>query len=312
MTDENWVSPYSGNPLSLDSTFRTLFCDDEEFPVTNGIPRFVDNAGITKNWSRQWSIWDKLHFSVDGQKQSYQSFLDKFGFDPKNPKLPPMRILDSGCGSGQYANLFKNTQHRVWCLDSSQAIDYAKKNCDASNLMFCQADANRLPFEDEFFDFIFDTGTLAHQEDLSFTINHLAAKLRPGGVIGIAVAKAIADEFVDQRRVEKVINIYRLITPRLPGFALLPLVSFISSLYNLRHLGRVGRWLRYLVPEWHDDPEWRKCYIHDYLSSQIRNRQEERDVLGILRDCNFENILVREGFEIRVIATKRPLKSKGE
>jgi hypothetical protein len=69
---------------------------------------------------------------------------------------------------------------------------------------FC-ADANALPFADEFFDCIAVFASLHHFGDLSYTLRALARKLNPGGFIAIMcepVGHAFSDTMSDMFRAE--------------------------------------------------------------------------------------------------------------
>lgn len=264
--------------------------------VDEGIPRFVDTDGITQNWSRQWRIWDQLHSSGEMRRKTHEGFVSKFGFDPRDPTITPMKVLDAGCGNGRNAELFAGTQHTVWAADSSLSVRYAARNVKAANVHFLQADINDLPFGDGFFDCVFSDGVLIHVPDIRQTITHLASKVRPGGILALAMAKVWDSSEIQAIRRERVIEFYRKFTVNMPEPILSAIVAFLSSLYCL---GRIP-FIFYLVPEWHPDAEWRRCYIHDYLTAKYRERQRPERILGILGELGFVDLHTAPSHEIRV------------
>lgn len=298
-----YIDPASGEPLEDKGGFLTT-ASGRTVPIRGDIPRFVDSAGIAENWSRQWRIWQDLHYSEQYRSRSYEQFKAKFGIDPSDRSLKPMRVLDAGCGNGRNTALFESSQHQVWSVDMSLAVEFAKANVPPGAAEFAQANIANLPFPDHFFDFVFSDGVLIHVPDVDLCIGHLLRKLRPGGLLGLAMAKEWdpAEKFAIAH--ERVIDFYRRFSVGLPEFILNPFVALLSSLYRLRSFPIVGRLALLLVPEWHDDPEWRRCYIHDYLTAVIRKRQRESDITQILEKHGARDIVVFPSHEIRVTAKK--------
>ena len=259
---------------------------------------------LVENWSRQWRLWDRLHFTPEFKRKTHEGFIAKFGFDPKDPTAAAMAVLDAGCGNGRNAALFADTQHRLWAVDLSRSVEYARRNVPARNVAFARSDLHNLPFPDGFFDVVFSDGVLIHVPDIARAIGCLAEKVKPGGTLALAMAKAFSDSNVQALRHERIIEFYRRFTVRMPAPVLRGTVALLSSLYHLRHLPILGRFMVYLVPEWHADSEWRKCYIHDYLSAVYRERQDPQRITAILRDLGFSEIRLADSHEIRIRAIK--------
>jgi SAM-dependent methyltransferase len=259
---------------------------------------------LVHNWSRQWRVWDRLHFTPDFRRKTYEGFKAKFGLDPLDRAITPLKVLDAGCGNGRNAALFANTQHELWAVDLSESVDYARRNVQAHNVTFLRADLHDLPFPAGFFDFVFSDGVLIHVPDISCAIRSLASKVRPGGTLALAMAKVFDASDLRAIRRERIIEFYRRFTVDMPAPALRIMVAALASLYHLRGLPVIGPFMVYLVPEWHPDTEWRKCYIHDYLSAVYRHRQEPNRIVSILRELDFLNIQLSDSHEIRLRAIK--------
>jgi SAM-dependent methyltransferase len=259
---------------------------------------------LVRNWSRQWRLWDRLHFTPEFRRKTYEGFQAKFGLDPLDRAVTPLKVLDAGCGNGRNAALFADTQHQLWAVDLSESVEYARRNVQAPNVTFLRADLHDLPLPANSFDFVFSDGVLIHVPDIHRAIQALADKVRPGGTLALAMAKVF--DPADRRAIrrERIIEFYRRFTVRMPAPALRIMVDALASLYHLRGLPVIGPLLFYLVPEWHPDPEWRKCYIHDYLSAVYRERQEPSRIVAILRELDFADIQLADSHEIRVRAIK--------
>jgi len=88
----------------------------------------------------------------------------------------PRRILDAGCGSGEWAALL--TAPKVVCVDRSQAAVEAAR---ARGLDASRADIQSLPFAAGSFDVVMCNWVLYHLDDLDRGLDELARVLRPGG-----------------------------------------------------------------------------------------------------------------------------------
>jgi 2-polyprenyl-3-methyl-5-hydroxy-6-metoxy-1,4-benzoquinol methylase len=296
-----YVDPYSGEPLV--PVGDRLVGTTVSYAVINDIPRFVSDAGITENWSFQWTRWRTLHLGA--ASLAAPCITEKLGFFLTDSGISPMRILDAGCGSGRNLTAFMNTQHSVWGIDMSRAVDVARQNAGSPNIEIAQADLNFLPFRESFFDVVFSDGVLIHVPDIKAAVTSLVRTLKPEGLLLLAMAKDIPTEQHDMIRREKVINLYRLVTTRISNQRLITwIVDLLAGLYNYRHVPGLRRLVWYLCPELHDDEDWRKCYIHDYLTAKIRRRQRVEAILNILEGLRMKDVSVLPSHEIRVISRK--------
>jgi ubiquinone/menaquinone biosynthesis C-methylase UbiE len=75
--------------------------------------------------------------------------------------IPGKKILDIGCGTGEFAGLFKNLDYTGIDIDPAY-IDYAKKHYPGS---FQIMDATQLDFPDETFDRLLIMATLHHLDN---------------------------------------------------------------------------------------------------------------------------------------------------
>lgn len=98
---------------------------------------------------------------------------------------PGAVILDYGCGSGTIIRLLQARQR------TALGCDVFYEGGDYSSVILPQElgttifrmDADRIPFPDNYFDFIVSNQVLEHVPDLDVTIEEMARVLKPGGTV---------------------------------------------------------------------------------------------------------------------------------
>lgn len=110
-------------------------------------------------------------------------------------EVRPARVLDAGCGSGDFAALL--TAPDVQCVDlSPAAVDAAR----AKGLRAEVADIQNLPFRDGSFDVAVANWVLYHVHDRALAIAELARVLTPAGrFVGCYNAPGHLQELVEGR-----------------------------------------------------------------------------------------------------------------
>ena len=105
--------------------------------------------------------------------------------------LPGYCVLDVGCGAGRTpVYLAKEYQLRMVGVDihpgmvaASQAL--ARRQKVEGRAIFRQADAQDLPFGDNFFDAVITESVTAFTQDQQQAVNEYVRVLKPGGFLGI-------------------------------------------------------------------------------------------------------------------------------
>jgi ubiquinone/menaquinone biosynthesis C-methylase UbiE len=101
------------------------------------------------------------------------------------PPLTGKKVLDIGCGPGELARVIKTIylDCKVTGLDiSSEMIKFAeKKSIGLSGIDFLVGDSHSLPFEDNSFDYLFNTISFHHYEDPNKVLKEMNRILKPGG-----------------------------------------------------------------------------------------------------------------------------------
>jgi ubiquinone/menaquinone biosynthesis C-methylase UbiE len=160
------------------------------------------------------------------------------------------RLLDIGCGAGFVINLLRDTFEEIHGLDATQAM-LDRIDVSGGNITLHRGVAERLPFDDGWFDLVTAYSVLHHLEDHRRVLAEAARVLRPGGVLYIdlepnrAFWQAINDVEVTrsdrvgeldeilEREVRAVLHIEEDVYDR---FAIAPEV-FRSAEYIKSHLG---------------------------------------------------------------------------
>jgi ubiquinone/menaquinone biosynthesis C-methylase UbiE len=140
------------------------------------------------------------------------------------------RLLDAGCGPGQFTILVAEhlPDAEVWGIDVAPTMielarAHARESPAAARLHFQQADVGALPFPDAYFDAILSTGSIKHWPDPVAGLRELHRVLVPGGRALIAEMNRLAPpQAVAAHRRRLRHWFFRLIYPRVFTTALSP------------------------------------------------------------------------------------------
>lgn len=90
------------------------------------------------------------------------------------------KVLDVGCGSGDFLNAFVRAGLQGYGVDFSDA---AISNCQDSVIRIVDLENERIPFEDNSFDLIFSKSVLEHFHNPEIPIKEMYRVLKPDGLI---------------------------------------------------------------------------------------------------------------------------------
>jgi ubiquinone/menaquinone biosynthesis C-methylase UbiE len=95
------------------------------------------------------------------------------------------RVLDLGCGTGYGSKMLYDANNNVYGIDVSQsAINYAKSNYPGPEYICCSAE--KLPFEDGYFDAITAFEVIEHVSNPYDTLSEIYRVLKRGGSLFIS------------------------------------------------------------------------------------------------------------------------------
>ena len=205
-----------------------------EYPLHMGIPSFVPQAALESQTVRSFAQkWTKHRYYRSHTGRFYTDwYLQRYGFFEiarLRDFLSGMNfILDAGTGAGRdAANFAENSPALVFGVDTSrEALEVARREVTHERVEFVHADINRLPFPDEFFDFVNCDQVIHHTPDPQVTFENLGRKLKPGGRICCYVykKKALIRECTDDE-----------VRRRISG---LPITEALKVCEGITHLGR--------------------------------------------------------------------------
>lgn len=130
-------------------------------------------------------VSDKLAWFVDiaRKRRAKEPFIPRYAepwrWNKKN-------ILEVGCGAGSDLVVFALSGADVNAIDlSDKSVELARSNLTLRGLSgdVRVADAENLPYKDNYFDFVYSWGVLHHTPDTQKAINEIYRVLKPGGEI---------------------------------------------------------------------------------------------------------------------------------
>ena len=163
-----------------------------EYPIVNGIPRFVEDEGYSDNFGYQWNRWARIQFedeNIDKPMSGYTTAMFDKVTKHKMTRLDGKIVLDIGCGPGRFVDVASKRGGVLVCLDYSSAIDAAKKNFEGvpGERLFVQGDALRLPIKDDVIDYAYSIGVLHHTPSPSRGVKEAARVLKKKGFFALSV-----------------------------------------------------------------------------------------------------------------------------
>ena len=127
---------------------------------------------------------DKKFFSISDvfTKKEVLPFDNLINFK----ELENKKVLEIGCGFGSHAQLIlKNTKNVNYTgIDITEtAIEFTKKRFEIFNLKgkIIQCDAEKMPFEENQFDFIWSLGVIHHSKNTEKILDEIRRVLKPEG-----------------------------------------------------------------------------------------------------------------------------------
>lgn len=166
------------------------------------------------------AIWES-HFkegSFFSAAKQVEFFLSERFFWIKNniPLKPGMKVLNCGCGSGQWSIPFALEGVIIYNLDMSQAaLDITKQRFRDKNLYskYVLGDINNLPFKANYFDAVVSFGVLEHFENIHLPISEMHRVLKPGGFLfADVITSRFSLRFLEQLILSIQILLFKILT----------------------------------------------------------------------------------------------------
>lgn len=102
---------------------------------------------------------------------------------PWLPSRNDLTVLDLGSGTGFFTDVLATSYNQVVGLDFSKDMVKFAKACRNENIFWLEADAHKIPLQDESIDFIYSNLVIQWCEPLDVVIKEMLRVLKPGGLI---------------------------------------------------------------------------------------------------------------------------------
>jgi SAM-dependent methyltransferase len=219
----------------------------ETFPITNGIPRFVEPDNYASSFGYQWNLFRKEQLDTyNGTTLSADRLWSETSWT--NTDLKGKWVLDAGCGAGRFLDAASRSEGQIVGIDISSAIDAAKENLGGrENVHFVQASIYELPFPEGAFDFVYCIGVIQHTPDPKASLAAIAKMVKPAGEIAVTI--------YPRKKWTKLFSKYwlRPVTKRLKKETLLKLIQGLMPVAFpvtdvLFRIPAVGKGFMFLIP----------------------------------------------------------------
>ncbi len=272
-----------------------------EYPIINGIPRFVPRENYADSFGFQWNKFRRTQLdSHTGVPVSRKRFFDSTEWSPEEMK--GKLVLEVGCGAGRFTEVALSTGATVVSIDYSLAVDSCWQNHRANrNLNVIQGDIYGLPFKPGSFDYVFCLGVLQHTPDIKKAFMALPKQLNATGRLSVDLyrkrlralffAKYWLRPFTKHMNHQRLLRLVEKWVPRLWPVSLA--------------VGRVpvlGRKLRHLVPVANYEGihplsrsqllEWAVLDTFDMLSPEHDHPQSAKTLRAWFEQAGLEQIKV--------------------
>ncbi len=255
----------------------------------NNLP---DQSRTKSAYALQWN-----RFRILRPEEDRATFQSRTGFSPSelNGKL----VLDGGCGMGRYLRIAAEGGAQVVGIDLSDAVRAARDlTGELPSVSVVKGDLLRPPFAPGKFDLIYSLGVLDHTPDARLAFLSLAKLLKPGGRIVIWVYPK------ERPALERIVNVHRAISKRLPLGILLPMSRIMAPIGGLKRrmmlsrsrlIGKAGVALNLLTigVSMHPDPEVRVCDTLDWYAPKYLSRHTVDEVENWFREAELIEITDR-------------------
>lgn len=153
-----------------------------QFPVVEGIPRFVPDKTDADHFGDPWKRYRRSQLDSNIGLSISRERLRRCLGERLWSILPGLDVLEYGCGAGRFTEVLLDRGARVTSIDQSGAVEANVENFPLGPMhRVGQADIPTLPFARRQFDVVVCIGVIQRTPSPERTIERLYDQIRPGG-----------------------------------------------------------------------------------------------------------------------------------
>jgi SAM-dependent methyltransferase len=151
------------------------------YPITRGIPRFVDDEIYAESFGFQWNAFRTVQLdSTTRASNSRRRFETEAGWTRE--EIDGKWLLDAGCGAGRFAEIVAERGPKLVALDYSSAVEAASKTLERfPNAHVVQGNLLSPPFRHAAFDYAYCIGVAQHTPSPTTVVANVVRCVKPGG-----------------------------------------------------------------------------------------------------------------------------------
>ena len=182
MDFDNFISTTTGEKLFRKDVFLESG-KKEKIQIINKIPRFSQDDNYTAAFGRQWKIYHEVQLDSKNGTTISEDRVRTALCMPLD-SIKGLRIIEAGSGAGRFTEILLKYGAIVYSFDLSEAVEVNLLNNSGNpNLTIFQADIEKIPFEDDFFDISLCLGVMQHTRDTITSLEELKRVTKKNGVI---------------------------------------------------------------------------------------------------------------------------------
>ena len=182
MDYSNFVSPITGHRLFLEEGCL-LSASKERYEIINNIPRFTSADNFASAFGLQWNSYSKVQLDSKNNTTISEERVQTAIGKPLS-SIKGLKILEAGSGAGRFTEVLMKYGAIVYSFDISEAVEANfTNNSRNKDLTIFQADIEKIPFQDNFFDIAICLGVMQHTKDSMLSLKELKRVTKTNGMI---------------------------------------------------------------------------------------------------------------------------------